>query len=462
VAIDETGNVYAAGEFNVTIDLGGGPLVSAANVDGFLAKFDSAGTHQWSQRFGSSGNDAGLGIDVSPAGTVAVTGLFQAPASFGGDPVQGAASYDAFLAVYDPDGTHRWSTGWGADGLDRGSQVGFDPDGKILVTGYFGETVDFGFGPQTSNGSYDGFLLKVHPNAAEPLIRSIRDVGNDQGRRVAISFDRSGYDDLNSGLPIQTYEVYRRDDAPPVGAKLVGWTYVGSAPARGEEEYAIEATTIGDSTISQGPYDSAFMIRAATDSPSVFHDSATGLGHSLDNLAPGMPENLAVNGNILSWDDSKAPDFDYYTVYGANVMDFGVAVIVDQTVAPGLDISASGYAYHFVTTLDYAGNESAPAGLGSISDVGNTPSQYILSVTNHPNPFNPKTAINYTVPAPGRVTIAIYDVRGARVATLLEGAEHEPGSYTVVWDGDRGISGVYLARIEFGGEVKTKKMLLLK
>ncbi|MEE9268933.1 MAG: M14 family zinc carboxypeptidase [Candidatus Krumholzibacteria bacterium] len=90
---------------------------------------------------------------------------------------------------------------------------------------------------------------------------------------------------------------------------------------------------------------------------------------------------------------------------------------------------------------------------------------------NFPNPFNPLTRLPYTVAAPGRsrvpVTLAIYDVSGSRVATLVR-RDMTPGLYQEVWKGvdDRGDalpSGVYFARLTVAGKaVSVRKVVLLK
>jgi hypothetical protein len=87
---------------------------------------------------------------------------------------------------------------------------------------------------------------------------------------------------------------------------------------------------------------------------------------------------------------------------------------------------------------------------------------------NHPNPFNPATRIAYVVPdgPPQDVSLVIYDVTGARVRTLVDGAV-PAGRHEAVWDGrdNRGTqvgSGVYFYRMQQRGFTATKKMLLLK
>jgi flagellar hook assembly protein FlgD len=122
--------------------------------------------------------------------------------------------------------------------------------------------------------------------------------------------------------------------------------------------------------------------------------------------------------------------------------------------------------FYFVTATDFSGNEGKPAKINTLSSVG-APKSYVLSVSNYPNPFNPSTTVSYTVPSRGNVTVAIYDLHGAHVATLVNNESRDAGAYRMEWNGraDSGAtvsSGVYFARIEHNGSVRTKKMVLLK
>lgn len=85
---------------------------------------------------------------------------------------------------------------------------------------------------------------------------------------------------------------------------------------------------------------------------------------------------------------------------------------------------------------------------------------------NYPNPFNPATTIPYTIDRTNPVRLMIYDIAGREVKRVVDGMK-SAGSYSAVWDGtdERGLqvpSGVYLARVEAGTTVKTKKMILAR
>jgi hypothetical protein len=83
-----------------------------------------------------------------------------------------------------------------------------------------------------------------------------------------------------------------------------------------------------------------------------------------------------------------------------------------------------------------------------------------------PNPFNPATSIEFYLPEPGPVTLAVYDLKGRLVRRLLDG-QRPRGPHTEIWNGrnDRGApaaAGTYIFRLEFSGETLTRKGSLLK
>jgi len=99
--------------------------------------------------------------------------------------------------------------------------------------------------------------------------------------------------------------------------------------------------------------------------------------------------------------------------------------------------------------------------------VPETPSASEVTLAqNAPNPFNPSTVISFNLPRDGRVSLRVFDVRGRLVRTLVDGNQ-PAGAHAVDWDGrdDRGApaaSGVYLYRLEAGGQARQRSMLLVK
>ncbi|MCD4690805.1 proprotein convertase P-domain-containing protein [bacterium] len=104
------------------------------------------------------------------------------------------------------------------------------------------------------------------------------------------------------------------------------------------------------------------------------------------------------------------------------------------------------------------------AGTG-IEDEFDAPVRYELTGVS-PNPFNPVTVVTYGTPFAGHVDLAVYNIAGQLVKTLVDG-ETGAGWHTVTWDGrdDSGrtiASGVYFARMHAEGFTGSTKMVLLK
>jgi hypothetical protein len=140
-------------------------------------------------------------------------------------------------------------------------------------------------------------------------------------------------------------------------------------------------------------------------------------------------------------------DYDYVPTFGDNVYVIGVVQYA--------------YGLYRIQPRDNADIAANPVGI----DDGITATKFGLS-QNAPNPFNPVTEIAFSVPRETDVELAIYDVIGRRVATLVDGTL-EGGVHRAVWNGrsDTGeqvASGVYFYRLMAGDEMVSRKMVLLK
>lgn len=96
-----------------------------------------------------------------------------------------------------------------------------------------------------------------------------------------------------------------------------------------------------------------------------------------------------------------------------------------------------------------------------VDDEGPSLPQTFQLFQNYPNPFNPITNIEFQVPSSEFVTLKIFDLLGRDVMTLVE-EEKLPGTHRLSWDAKDLPSGFYLCRIQAGGFVQSRKMLLLR
>jgi hypothetical protein len=94
-------------------------------------------------------------------------------------------------------------------------------------------------------------------------------------------------------------------------------------------------------------------------------------------------------------------------------------------------------------------------------EVGMAPKVLALG-SNYPNPFNPATSIEFSVPRDGRAVLKIYNTLGQEVATLFDGNAVAGTLQKANFDASRLASGVYYSRLEFGGQALVKRMMLVK
>jgi hypothetical protein len=80
---------------------------------------------------------------------------------------------------------------------------------------------------------------------------------------------------------------------------------------------------------------------------------------------------------------------------------------------------------------------------------------------NEPNPFNPTTRINFSIPFDAFVRLTVVDVTGKQVATLVDGTL-QAGAYDIEWDARDAASGLYYYRLETDGRSISRAMMLVR
>lgn len=165
IALDGTGNVYVVGFFNGTAYWSGITRTSSSQGDMFIAKYDTNGNIRW-VRTGDVGTYNYLyGIGVDKTGNVYVSTTFSNDLHFEGAPVvTSSGGKDMILIKYDISGNFKWIKTAGGIGDDGGNKTVIDPDGNILVAGYFSDVAQFENKTLTAHGSFDIFAAKYSPS----------------------------------------------------------------------------------------------------------------------------------------------------------------------------------------------------------------------------------------------------------------------------------------------------------
>jgi len=127
----------------------------------------------------------------------------------------------------------------------------------------------------------------------------------------------------------------------------------------------------------------------------------------------------------------------------------------------GLSPNSTDHQWQYPTEWTYTWiGDTTDVSVGIVPDNGSVALEYRL-YNNYPNPFNPATVITFSIAAPEKVELAIYDILGRKVDEIVN--EYLPaGMYQVKWDATSFPSGIYIYKIKAGTFVETKKMILVK
>lgn len=188
-AVDKSGNVALIGSFDETTDLGGGLLTSAGSTDVYLAKLSSGGVPIFGKRFGNASSQQGNAVTFDIAGNIYIAGSFQGTIDLGGGELTSAGSDDVFIAKLDPKGKHLWSKRFGGPSAESALFLGTDELGYVYAAGSFAGSVDFGSGLLTSAGGNDIFVLGLDPGGSELWSKRAGDVGSDSVGSMAVDAD---------------------------------------------------------------------------------------------------------------------------------------------------------------------------------------------------------------------------------------------------------------------------------
>lgn len=170
---------------------------------------------------------------------------------------------------------------------------------------------------------------------------------------------------------------------------------------------------------------------------------------------------------MLTWVIGEADGLQGFHIYRSGRRDGDFIRITSELLSPDREYvyrdenTEAGRTYYYrLGAIDGDGEFSSPLRRVSI------PVAPFSLFQNFPNPFNPVTTITFNLETAGHVRLAVYDALGAKIRTLAEGT-YSAGPHSIGWDAtDEGnarvASGTYFYRLEAGGRVLTRRMVLLK
>ena len=191
VVADREGNLVLVGFFQGALDLGAGPVQSNGRYDVLVAKLDRTGALLWSRSFGDSGEQFGSAVAVAPDGSIVIAGEFNGSVDFGGGPLVSAGAEDIFVAKLDRDGGYLWAQRFGDADSQTADAVALTSDGGVVLAGHFDGTLELTAEPLTSAGGQDILVLRLAADGAVVWARRFGDADTQLPAAVAVAADDS-------------------------------------------------------------------------------------------------------------------------------------------------------------------------------------------------------------------------------------------------------------------------------
>jgi hypothetical protein len=430
------------------------------SADFFVVKTDADGNMIWSATYGGDQYESAESIQPTSDGGYVIVGNTN---SFG------AGGYDIYLVKIDAQGDTLWTRTYGGNGSDGGYSMQQTTDNGFIIAGC---TSSFGAGGD------DFYLVKTDSQGDTLWTRTFGGSSDEQARCVQQTTDGgfvvAGYTmsvDLWSVFVVKTdsqgdtlwtryYEPpYPQSDA--MGAYTIkqtsdmGYVIAGYAlvPCMTSDLLVIRTDSMGDT----------LWLR-------IYPDDGDEEGYDICETHDGDFDVTGSNSDLYQDDDVYLVKIDSQgnmvwsrTVGGASD-DAGYALIREsggcRMIAGSTSSFGAGGSDFYLIRF---GPDNPPA----VQPAGDQaiPTTYVLHPP-YPNPFNPSTTITFEVPQTGLVELAVYNIEGRLVRTLIHGMT-SPGTHTAYFDGRDGFgnalgSGIYFCRLSASDFQSVQKMVLLK
>ncbi len=431
MTVDQSGNVYVTG------------YSQAAGIQAMLVKFNSSGQLQWETLYSIpsvAGDIQGRAVKVDNDGNVYVAGhCYSGQTTF----------VDFLILKCNADGDTVWVNGYSSSAsIDEANDIAVDNDGNIYVTGR-----TFAGGGGSNN--YDYLTLKLsqsgtvlwHSTYDGPAVHT-----EDEAR--AIRLDGNG-------------------DCIVTGGSSIGPLYYSGEfatvmyDADGNEVWALRNSS-GDF----GAYDMAI-----DNNNNIYLGGGETGGFCTIKINSGIIPIELVSFNIKSENDRVM--LNWLTATEINNKGFEIERRSDKWemigFVSGFGTTTESHSYTFTDTDPNTGRNTYR--LRQVDFDGsfvysneleidvNLPAQYFLD-QNFPNPFNPNTTINFSLPVEARVTVKIFNALGEEINRLTDN-NYSAGFHSINFNADALASGLYIYSIDAVGIDNTtyrsvKKMMVLK
>ena len=450
----------------------GGVSINAYHLDG---------TPRWSRPLHhADGIDPGeqpgfiLGMGTDHDGHLYAAGIFRDSLLLGPDTLVAfsdndpAVVGDVFLLSYTDEGTLRWSRRIGgprhdviADWQDPDGAFAIDGAGNTYLGGFFSEGATFGEG-QPGEVTLSEAAYALFSYDAEGTLRWVRTAAD-----LGVSANAGPW----------------RLAVDAEGHLFVDWFVLSTV--------GVHTVTVGDTTFTDPGYGGEFLTKVAPDGTLRWVRQLKSDGNeNIQALAVDAEGHVYVAGQFDGWylqledtvlrkqdlqldrEDGFVAHYDGEgrLLWAGHAAGPSMQRIVAIVAGPEGDLYVAG---EFQETLRLGAEtlegrsaggvelfvaKYAAASITSKQAETGVPVSALRSQA-YPNPFSGSTTIGYEVPEHGRVRLAVYDVLGREVAVLLDGVR-AAGVHEARFEAAHHASGLYLYRLEAGGQLRTGHLVL--
>lgn len=339
------------------------------------------------------------------------------------------------------------------------SGVAVDEAGNVWAAGStFNGTMTFNGTSVEAPHPYNLYVVKYRPNGSVAWVRFVEDITL-QTPRIAVNAEGQTL------ISAQLWDAFLFGDSTSYGPEWVYDFFLAQLDSSGTFQWVREipqGNSLGDGTIGNGrhvgigPSEVAYVCG--------FQRNQINWGQGVISNSVGGHDALILgysSTGVVLWARTAGGSSFYADRADAVIADRNGNLYVTGLVGPNAAFDSlffsGGHVNAFLAKITFS----------PVVNVENpSPGRGVLLFPNYPNPFNPTTTIKYELTAAATVELAVYDVLGRKIQTLVKG-RRERGTHLERWNGadERGRplpSGVFFLRLKAGNETIIRKLTLLK
>ncbi len=243
---DAVDNVLCAGNFRLAATFDTLILTATTNPRAiFLAKYDASGRIIWVQAIDGAGLKDITALTCDPSGNIFATGFFEGTLNIGDTLLQAAGRTDLFVAKFSPAGRLQWALRQGQQGDTRGLTIGLTRSEDIILAGYFNDTTRIADTVLTANtADRDLFITRINKDgqprwakkAGGVFDKDVTALTLDEQDNIYLTGYLVGVMRLSADLAIQSatgrpdfFVVKYSPDGTPLRARALGGTAIQQA-----------------------------------------------------------------------------------------------------------------------------------------------------------------------------------------------------------------------------------------